>query len=48
MSLTDQGTPVNSLWVLAAFTDKRFVRVRGKLFPVEFTEKALAFKQIYR
>lgn len=48
MSLPDQGTPVNSLWVLAAFTDKRFVRVRGKLFPVGFTENTVAFKQISR
>lgn len=43
MSLTDQGTCVNSLWVLATFADKRFVRVKGKLFPVEFTEKTSGF-----
>lgn len=30
MSLTDQGTCVNSLQVLAAFADKRLVRVKGK------------------
>jgi len=43
MSLTDQGTSVDSLWVLAAFTDKRFIRVKDKLFPVEFTEKTSGF-----